>query len=312
MSAAAQVNADLPVTAAGKERRQHPTPAAVAPLRHRRTQFEFTDVPRYWADGDAFFSRFIDALSINFPDGERFFMDSVRRFEKQVQDPKLLEDIRTFIRQEAQHGFAHEQFNAHIQAQGVRADRVVKILKKQKAWAQRKLSPKWQLAFTAAAEHLTATLGEGMLELMPERLRTAHPEMRALYFWHAVEEVEHKAVAFDTYRQATDGGYTERAVAMVVFTLWLHVKVAEIMTHAFRVDGISGDRTMIARGIWNLYGPRGFLTRLLPRYLAWFKPGFHPFDTTLPPLAQAWIDEYEKHHDPIRACAVAYGERPAL
>lgn len=277
-------------------------------LRHRRTQFDFRDVPLYWADGDPFFTRFVDALSINFPDGERFFMDAVRNYEHLVTDPKLKEDIRVFIRQEAQHGHAHEQFNAHIQAQGVKADRVVKILKAQKAWAQKNLSKKFQLAITAAAEHLTATLGEGMLEVAPERLRTAHPEMRALYFWHAVEEVEHKAVAFDTYRDVADGDYATRAAAMIIFTLWLHVKVAEIMGHMFRVDGVRGRGRLIARGVWDMYGPRGFLTRLVPRYLAWFKPGFHPFDTSLPALAQAWMDEYEKHQDPVRAVAVAYGE----
>lgn len=283
-------------------------PAAAAPLRHRRTKFDFSAVPVAWAGGDLFFSRFIDALSINFPDGERFFMDSVRNFEHLVHDPKLQEDIRTFIRQEAQHGHAHEQFNAYIQAQGVNAARVVKILKAQKGYAQRKLSPKVQLALTAAAEHLTATLGEGMLELMPERLQQAHPEMRALYFWHAVEEVEHKAVAYDTYRHAADGDYATRAAAMVVFTLWLHVKIAQIMTHMARVDCVANKPAYFARGLWDLYGPRGFLTRLVPRYLAWFKPGFHPFDTSLPPLAQAWMDEYERHQDPKRAAAVAYQE----
>ncbi|MFZ5757058.1 MAG: metal-dependent hydrolase [Pseudomonadota bacterium] len=284
---------------------------AAAPLRHRRTKFDFSDVPVHWANGDAFFTRFIDALSINFPDGERFFMDAVRNYEAQVTDPKLLEDIRIFVRQEAQHGHAHEQFNDMIQSQGVRADRVVKILKKQKAWAQRKISRKFQLALTAAAEHFTSTLGEGLLELAPERLQTAHPEMRGLYFWHAVEEVEHKAVAYDTYCSAAGGGYATRAAAMVLFTLWLHIKIAQIMTHMFRVDGIAGDRRMILRGILDLYGPRGFLTKLVPRYLAWFKPGFHPFDTRLPPLAKAWMAEYEKHQDPKRAAAVAYGEAVA-
>lgn len=279
------------------------------PLRHRRARFDFSQVPVYWLGGDPFMTRFIDALSIHFPDGERFFMDSVRHYEKRVTDPQLREDIRQFIRQEAAHGHAHEQYNDMIQAQGFDAAAWVKRLQREAKGAQLRLPKKLQLALTAAAEHLTATLGEGMLEVMPELLTDSHPEMRALYFWHATEEVEHKAVAYDTYYSAAGGDYRTRAFAMIVFTLWLHVKVARVMNEMFKSDPSLSRPRVFAGGLWKLYGPRGFLTRIAPRYLAWFKPGFHPFDTHLPPLAQAWIEEYEKDGDFHRATRVALGDR---
>lgn len=281
---------------------------AQVPIQHRRTRFDFSNVPPHWLDGDPFMTRFIDALSVHFPDGERFFMDSVRNYEQRVTDDKLRHDIRQFIRQEAQHGNAHEQYNAMLQEQGINAKRIVGILKAEARGAQKLLPKKIQLALTAAAEHLTATLGEGILEVAPELLRTSHPEMRAMYFWHAVEEVEHKAVAYDTYYGAADGDYASRAAAMVIFTLWLHVKVARVMNHMLRQDKVANRPMVFARGAWKLYGPRGLLTKIAPRYFAWFKPGFHPFDTALPPLAAAWIAEYEKHQDPKLATAVAFGE----
>ena len=46
----------------------------------------------------------MNALSTTFPDGERFFIDSVRNFQDQIKDPKLQKDIRAFIGQEANHG----------------------------------------------------------------------------------------------------------------------------------------------------------------------------------------------------------------
>lgn len=279
------------------------------PIHHRRTRFDFSDVPRDWLDNDPFLSRFIDALSIHFPDGERFFMDSVRHYEKRIQDPQLREDIRLFIRQEAQHGHAHEQFNQHIQSQGINVRRWVRRLQIEAKNAQKMLPPKVQLALTAAAEHLTATLGEGILEELPEWLEHSHPEMRALYFWHATEEVEHKAVAFDTYCQAADGDYATRALAMIVFTAWLPLKLAPVMNEMLKADGQRKPR-VIARGLWRLAGPRGFLPRIAPRYLAWFRPGFHPFDTPLPDIAQTWVSEYAKDQDLHRASRVALDTLP--
>lgn len=282
--------------------------ARQVPLKHRRTTFDFSGVPRHWLAGDPFMTRLIDAMSINFPDGERFFMASVRNYEQRVTDPALREDIRLFVRQEAQHGFVHEQFNNLMNSQGVKADSIVRGLQFEMKIAQRLLPKKWQLAVTAAAEHLTATLGEGFLELMPEILTEGHPAMRALYAWHAVEEVEHKAVAFDVYQKAADGDYATRAAAMVVFTLFLHIRVALIMRHMFKADGIRVFPGVLARGMWKLYGPGGIMPVVVPRYLLWFKPGFHPWDTRLPRRAAAWMAEYDRHQDPLQAFDVAFAD----
>ncbi|MFT3925411.1 MAG: metal-dependent hydrolase [Myxococcales bacterium] len=277
-----------------------------ADLHHRKTKFAFDGVPRHWNGGDPFITRFLDALSINFPEGERFFMESVRAFETQVDDPKLREDVKLFSRQEAQHGAAHSAYNRRLTEQGVKVERIIKGIAAQKRWAQRELSPKMQLALTAAAEHLTATLAEGILAFAPFVNEAAHPEMRALFLWHAVEEVEHKAVAFDVYRGVARGDYLTRTLAMVYFTLYLHVRVAAIMGHMFEVDGIRDRPRLVARGLWGMYGPRGFITRMIPSYLAWFKPSFHPWDSGMPEQVARWIAEYEKHQDPLAATRAVF------
>lgn len=292
----------------GGSKGTHGAQAERAPIRHRRTTFDFSNVPAHWLGGDPFMSRLIDALSINFPDGERFFMDSVRNYEKLVTDPKLREDIRLFVRQEAQHGFVHEQFNAMMEAQGLKAGSIVRALQNEMKLAQKYLPKKFQLAITAAAEHLTATLGEGLLELMPEILADAHPEMRAMYAWHAVEEVEHKAVAFDVYQDVAHGDYFTRAAAMIAFTLYLHYKVARIMRHMLRTDGVRVFPRVLGGGLWKLYGPGGIVTTAAPRYLLWFKPGFHPWDTRLPKRAATWMADYEMHQDPHQAADAAFAD----
>jgi uncharacterized protein len=125
--------------------------------------------------------------------------------------------------------------------------------------------------------------------------------MRAMYVWHAVEEVEHKAVAYDVYQTAGGGGYVTRSLALITFTLYLHIRIAAIMQHMLEVDALPNRRLLVARGLWRMYGPRGYLTRLIPSYLAWFKPGFHPWQTPMAPQVAAWITEYEQHQDPVRA-----------
>ncbi|MDB4973701.1 MAG: putative metal-dependent hydrolase [Myxococcaceae bacterium] len=277
-------------------------------LQHRRAKFDYAKVPVYWNGGDAFTTRFLDALSVNFPTGERFFMDTVRAFEGSVSDPRLREQIALFVRQEAQHGAAHASYNERLAGQGIKVASILRSLTRQQKSTQRRYPLKKQLALTAAAEHVTAMLAEGLLGAAPMLDEQTDPTMRALFLWHAVEEVEHKAVAFDVYQSAAQGDYLTRASAMIMFTLYLHVRIAAIMKHMLEVDDLPSRRLLVARGLWRMYGPRGYLTRLLPSYLAWFRPGFHPWQSGMPAPVAAWIAEYERHHDPMLAMRAVFPE----
>ena len=88
-------------------------------IQPRKVDFDVSSVPRHWNGGDPVVTRFFDALSVHFPEGERFFIQSVRHFQDQVTDQRLREDIRHFIRQEGQHGIVHDRFNDVMEAQGI-------------------------------------------------------------------------------------------------------------------------------------------------------------------------------------------------
>lgn len=280
-------------------------PHAIKP---RKPSFDVTDVPVFWNDGDPVLTRFFDALSVHFPDGERFFIQSVRHYQNRVTDLKLKEDIRNFFWQEAQHGIVHDRYNAVMAAQGVNVDKIIMRLKIAIRLFQTHLSPKHQLALTAAFEHITATLGEGFMEGEGEMFRHAHPIMRAMYMWHGVEEVEHKAVAFDVYETAAGGGYFTRVAALIGGTAVVHMVVGSVAWHMLKVDGMNRRPLLIAKGLYRLYGPRGLLTRLVPRYLDWFRPGFHPTDSGMPEKVEAWLTEYQRHEDPLLATFMVFGD----
>ena len=280
------------------------------PIKPRKVTFDVSTVPRHWNGGDPVLTRFFDALSVHFPEGERFFIQSVRNFQDRVKEPGLREDIRHFIRQEGQHGIVHDRFNEVMVGQGVDVDKITSNLRRFIRSSQKYLPEKYQLAMTAAFEHFTATLGEAMLKDETDMFTEADPVMRAMFLWHGVEEVEHKAVAYDVYQTAAGGGYLSRVSALVVTMLMIHLVVGPVFVNMLRLDGAMRQPGVLMRGLNRLYGRRGILTRMLPEFLAWFRPGFHPWDTGMPEKVAAWLKEYEGHGDPMRASAAVYGSSP--
>ncbi len=260
------------------------------------------DIPRYWFGGDAFRTRFFDAMSLLFPEGERFFIACVRDFRDQIKDPCLQAAVKDFIYQEGQHGSVHTRFNNRLKAQGIAVDT---ILQRQKdimfGFFRKRFSPAYTLGQTAAAEHLTALMAHGFFA--NRMFADADPRIRAMYAWHAVEEIEHKAVAFDVFQDIAKGGYLTRVLSMLQVSLSFPLHVFMIMAHMFRVDGVRNRWRVWLRGLWWLYGPGGLYPRLLPHYLAYFRPGFHPWRHGDLSIYRQWVDAYEAAHGDALAAA---------
>jgi uncharacterized protein len=258
------------------------------------------DIPRYWFAGDAFKTRFFDAMSLLFPEGEKFFIACVRDYRHQIADPELTAQVKDFIYQEGQHGMVHTHFNDRLKAQGIAVD---KILQRQRelmfGFFRRRMSAKFTLGQTAAAEHLTALMAHGFFH--SRLLEAADPRVRAMYAWHAVEEIEHKAVAFDVFQKVARGGYLMRVLTMLQVSLSFPLHVFLIMRHMFKVDGVKNPLRLWLRGLWWLYGPRGIYVRLMPHYLAYYLPGFHPWRFGCMTEYRRWVQTYESTGDAIAA-----------
>ncbi len=261
------------------------------------------DIPKYWFGGDAFKTRFFDAMSTLFPEGERFFISCVRDFRDQVTDPVLMQEIKDFIRQEGQHGIVHTQFNDRLKAQGIDVDMLERIEKQLLFNIVRKYVPKKHtLATTAAAEHMTAIMAHSFFE-RKEVLESADPRMRAMYAWHAMEEIEHKAVAFDVMQKIAKVWYPRRVLAMMEVTLGFTIHALLITHYMLKVDGFSRwERTkMWATGLWWLYKPGGLFLSIFGHYIQYYKPGFHPWQTGQMHSYQLWLDTLNRTGDPILA-----------
>ena len=252
--------------------------------------FDPAAVPRDWCANDAYSTTFMNALSLLFPEGERFFVDSVKQHAELVTTPELRADVAGFIGQEAMHGREHKAFNELLVAHGFAA------APKVDAWLRRFLrrvrgilSPKSQLAVTCALEHFTAMLAEQLLAT-PRMQDELHPSVRPLWLWHALEESEHKAVAFDVYR-AAGGGYVRRVAIMALVTIVFFSVQAVVHARLMAARGIAWRPWRWLRGIAREWIWPGYLVRLFPAYLSYFRPRFHPRDRDNAALVARWRGE---------------------
>ena len=247
-----------------------------------------------WFDGHPFKTAWFNAMSITFPLGEKFFIDSVRYYADEIDDPKLQEEISGFCGQEGFHRREHERYNqALCRARGYDLEylegRIEKNIKLTYKW----MNPLQRLASTAALEHLTAIMAESALSPGAPMVGEADPPMQALWDWHAAEEMEHKAVAFDVFR-AVGGSEKMRKRALREATVFLFWDVILGVIHMLRHD-----RKMWSWKVWSqgwkfLFFKGGILRRIWPAYREYYRAGFHPWQRDTRELLDHWKAEQEK------------------
>lgn len=251
------------------------TPAGMIPV-VRRPDFGFSEeLPMWWWSNDPFKTLLLAALSSGFPPGERFFIDSVRHFQGRIEDPELQKAIRGFIGQEAHHSREHQQLNGFLEERGIKLSRLEKEIADFMDML-RKMSPERQLAHTVAVEHFTALMAEEFL-LKYDALDEMDPRMAPIWAWHAIEESEHKAVAFDVYKAIGGSEWvrvSEMAVVSVLFPLFTTLHVYQLMKEA----GEHRNWKSWASGFNYMWGKPGVFRKLLPAYFKFYAPDFHPWN----------------------------------
>lgn len=234
---------------------------------------------RWWLGGDPIATAFYNALSVTFPRGEAYFIDSVRAF-REGAPPKLAAEINAFIKQEVAHSREHVAFNRRVVDAGYDISRLeAKVIE---ALALTKGRPEiLNLAVTMLLEHYTAIMAQAFLT-DPAHFNGADEEIQAMWRWHAIEEIEHKGVAYDTWLHATrDWSRFKRwrikAIMMLIVSRNFWTNRYKGMVDLLAQDGISGWR-MHARIAWFFFGNPGIGRKLLPAWAAFFLPGFHPWN----------------------------------
>ncbi len=258
-----------------------PKPSTKKQITPLKLRFSFSEenTKSTWIKDDPFTSHFMNAMSLTFPDGERFFMDAVRSFKNEIKDEAIQKDIQGFIYQEAFHGNAHENFNKFLKDQGYPVEKLtylVKVLLKkiQEVCDSQKHLDTVPLAITCGLEHITAILGNllltnhGLTNKMDKNMQT-------LWLWHALEELEHKAVAYDVY-STVQQNYFERIFFFLVGTVAFLLAIHAFQFILLEKDNMNTLKTWVV-GLNRLYGIGGYVSSTIPTWVTYLRPGFHPW-----------------------------------
>lgn len=277
----------------------HPSPVHL-PVRKLNVDLS-QGFDRHWfknekGQGDAFRTAYYNALSMTFPAGEQLFIDSVKRMQPKLpQKPEhasMHETIRDFCAQEATHRHVHAQFNQHLEKQGLKNHVEARIWARFKRYEH--INPIHHLGVTAANEHYTAVMSDALLR-NPAYTEHMIPAMRQVWRWHALEETEHKAVAFDLYN-AVGGGHRWRVRYFVYGTMIL---LADVMRQT--INNLWHDGTLFKPSTWVsaaqflLGRPSrggGWIWATTRPLLAYFRKDFHPNRHDNRDLAQGYAQSH--------------------
>jgi hypothetical protein len=261
------------------------------PVRRVALEPMFETVPRHFAaDGDLISSHIIAALSAVFPDGEDFFVRSVKHYRDRIDDPELAVEVSGFIGQEVSHGREHRAFNTHLDTLGYHTKFVERITRRGIAFRERHMPAITNLASTAALEHVTATLAELVLRSPQTQEAFGHEAVRNLFLWHALEESEHKAVAFDVYRAM--GGSERMRIITMKLVRFLFVAGTALQVVASLLQDRSTYRPGALRRSWRYVRTQPFLSpELWEQLKSYEQPGFHPDDRPTRDLVDRYREE---------------------
>jgi len=248
----------------------------------------------HWLGGDPVGTAVFNALSLTFPDGERMFVEAVRHYRNSVSG-KLAEDVRGFVAQEAIHAREHHTLNQLIDRNRYPVAEIEASVRERIAFA-RSRGPMRMLISTIALEHFTAMMAEAHARHRNLFEATA-PGIERMWRWHAVEETEHKAVAYDVFLHASRHWrpwqrYFRRTLAMALITYFFTRNITHYAARLLEADGYSYKQAvkLVKAYVWR---KPGLFSRNAKTYFAWYRPGFHPWDEDNRALVAAWKAEFD-------------------
>lgn len=264
----------------------------VPSLNIQRIKLSFSSaIPRFWANNNVVITHFFNALSSVIPAGERFFMHTVRQAANHLEDEALQTQVQAFIAQESQHRMGHNAMNGWLLEKGYPISDVEQGVHQLLTWIEKHFSLKYQLALTVALEHFSSLLSDRFLraKLLQNQL---HPEFNDFLVAHCIEEIDHKAVAFDVY-QAVYGSYWARVLMMLFVTVIFAPNVFRIQFIYLKHDKSRFNIKSWLSAAYYFWIKPGWFAQTIPGYLAFFSIRFHPWQLDNSQLIDEYIHQRE-------------------
>lgn len=247
--------------------------------------------PRHWYGGQAFETHFFNALSSLLPEGERFIMQATRHFADRLVHRNQQDELAGFIAQEGNHSKNHELHIQQLLAQGYSGLTPMNRFFRSIMRTYLRYTPRYSLAVAAAVEHITTTLAHTLTSAPDRWLAPMSDEMRTFWHWHAIEELEHKAVTYDLYT-AIQGDYPLRMLASLQVLIGFSADVFVRHCYLLAKDDALFDLGEWRRGTSFLLGREGLLRNMLSELRRYLRRDFHPDQID----DQALIDQFDRTH----------------
>ena len=265
------------------------------PIERRHVKFSYKDIDKFdFYNNNAVISAYWAGLSATFPRGEAEFINSVKLFEDQITDPKLKAEVADFAAQEAHHSLQHKLVNKQFTSLGYRIEHIESEIDKKIAERVASWSNEKRLMRTVCAEHVTAVMAHHILEY-PDVFNPSPESLKNLLQWHAIEEIEHKSVAFDVYMHCVgDIGKLKRHYIWFTF-FEFPMSVYAITKYLIRKLGHTSSRQERKEMRQFLFGKEGSIRSMWSLYTQFLKKGFHPWSHDDSALATQYKLELEPY-----------------
>jgi len=244
----------------------------------RRMDYNFENTPKYWCANDPAMTHYFTGLSTLFPEGESYFVRSVRALREHAKLNEALDrEISAFIGQEAMHSKEHHAFHISAQQHGMNPESLEKATGIVLKGLEKVFSKKWNLLVTVGLEHYTAVLVVSMMETVNEYM--TDKTIRDLWLWHSVEETEHKAVAFDLYEYLYGNGLNAYLPRVTIFTLSL-ILITGLST-IYQIVLMKRDKQLSNLKTWQNFfnfAAKQYKT-FIPKFFEYYRYDFHPNQT---------------------------------
>ena len=244
----------------------------------RRMDYNFENTPKYWCANDPAMTHYFTGLSTLFPEGESYFVRSVRALREHAKLNEALDrEISAFIGQEAMHSKEHHAFHISAQQHGLNPESLEKITGIVLKGLEKVFSKKWNLLVTVGLEHYTAVLVVSMMETVNEYM--TDKTIRDLWLWYSVEETEHKAVAFDLYEYLYGNGLNAYLPRVTIFTLSLILITG--LSSIYQIVLMKRDKQLSNLKTWQNFfnfAAKQYKT-FIPKFFEYYRYDFHPNQT---------------------------------
>lgn len=231
-------------------------------------------IRKYWFDGNPTITSFFNGLSVSIPTIERYIVGSARAALPHLKNQALRESVEILTHEEEAHARVHVAYNTLLRKQGYKIDKHVAF---EEAVARffNKRSVKTRLAVCVCSEFFTAVMGRHVLRTCVPSVKGIDERMRALWTWHSLEELHHRSTAFNLYVDQKGGYFRRTGIMLFLAVRWLLAHVSASLAILGQSKAPLSFKE-IWRGVMFVLGPKGFYTNVIPSWVLFFKPGFHP------------------------------------